>query len=128
MKEQKLIIDRLKELTEDQIAKETGATKVANVWFRLFTIYFVIGCLTLLLTLISPIYPDPFQSCFIPLLWITGVSWGLSILFLVLASEDGSESWSYLKTQEGERLDLDEYKQKAIRTFTLHSKILLKIT
>ncbi len=35
MKEQKLIIDRLKELTEDQIAKETGATKVANVWFRL---------------------------------------------------------------------------------------------
>lgn len=122
MKEQKLIIDRLKELTEDQIAKETGATKVANVWFRLFTIYFVIGCLTLLLTLISPIYPDTFQSCFIPLLWITGVSWVLSILFLVLASKDGSESWWYLKTQGGERLDLDEYKQKAIETYFIDNK------
>ena len=40
MKEQKLIIDRLKELTKDQIAKETGATKVANVRFRLFIILF----------------------------------------------------------------------------------------
>ena len=117
MKEQKLIIDRLKELTKDQIAKETGATKMANVLFWLFAIFFVIGCLTLLLTLISPIYPDTFQSCFIPLLWISGVSWVLSIIFLVLASKDGSESWSYLKTQEGERLDLDEYKQKAIEIF-----------
>jgi hypothetical protein len=41
MKEQKLIIDRLKELTKDQIAKETGATKVANVRFRLFIILLV---------------------------------------------------------------------------------------
>jgi hypothetical protein len=74
----------------------------------------------------------------------TGILLLLSIGFLACASKKGHADWWYLKTKEGKILDLDEYKQKAIktyfikrnisqkekviRTFTLHSKILLKIT
>ena len=122
MRKKDSTIKHLRELNLSKIAKETGATKVANVWFRLFTIFFSIGCIALFVTLISPIYPDTFQSCFMLLLWITGILWVLSIAFLVWAGKEGSPSWSYLKTKEGEILDLDEYKQKGIETYFIDNK------
>lgn len=121
MKKKNSTIKHLRKLTLSRMAKKTGTTKVANVRFWLFAIPFRIGCIVLLATLISPIEPCMFEYYW----WLfgtTGILLLLSIGFLACASKKGHADWWYLKTKEGKILDLDEYKQKAIKTYFIKKK------
>ena len=117
MKEQKLIIDRLKELTKDQIAKETGATKVANVRFRLFIILFSV----IIIVFISIIIMSMFLPCIKQ--YLTEIP--LTVAFLVLIINNfvlkkcTNCNWSYLQTKDKKILDVYEYRQQAVHSFLL---------
>lgn len=121
MRKKDSTIKHLRKLTLSKMVKETGATKVANVRFWLFAILFIIGCIALFVILISPMKPSLLQYYW----WLFGTAatlFSLSIGFLACASKKGHADWWYLKTKEGRILDLDEYKQKEIKTYFIKKK------
>ena len=114
MKEEKLIIDHLKELTKDQIAKKTGATKVANVRFRLFIILFSVAIAAVIaIAIMSMFYPcmkQDFGATMIVVLLL------ILIDLYCIAKKCVNFNWSYLLTKDKEILDIHEYRQQAVHS------------